>query len=118
VVFMGLGYKVDILARLPWLNGVNCFYWGDMDTHGFAILNRARAHLPNLKSILMDGETLLCYRDLWVEEKGQHPAVELPHLTDEEQAIYQGLKKQRWGVNVRLEQERIAWDRAWEVLQP
>ena len=35
IVFMGLGYGVDVLARLPWLAQVECVYWGDLDTHGF-----------------------------------------------------------------------------------
>jgi hypothetical protein len=94
-----------------------CIYWGDLDTHGFAILHRARSYLPNLQSILMDEDTLLRHRSLWVEEKEQHPNAELTLLTKAEQAVYLGLKQQRWGQNVRLEQERIAWDYAWKALQ-
>lgn len=116
VVFMGLGYGIRALARAPWLAGAECFYWGDLDTHGFAILNGARSCLPNVASVLMDEATLLRNRDLWVEEKEQYGATELPLLTSAEQRVYQGLKQQRWGLNVRLEQERIAWNEAWEVL--
>jgi len=36
----------------------------------------------------------------------------LPMLGAAEQEVYRGLKEQRWGVNVRLEQERIAWSYA------
>jgi hypothetical protein len=117
VVIMQLGYSVDVLGHLPWVTKARCIYWGDLDTHGFAILNRARSYLPELKSILMDEETLRSHRDLWVEEKERHGAETLPLLTDTEQAVYQAIKCNTWGQNVRLEQERIAWDVAWEVLQ-
>lgn len=117
VVFMRLGYNVDVLARLPWLAHAKCIYWGDLDTHGLAILHRARSYLPNLQSVLMDEDTLLRHKALWVDEKEQHPAAELTLLTEAEQALYQGLKQQRWGQNVRLEQERIRWDAAWRTLQ-
>jgi hypothetical protein len=117
VVIMQLGYGVDVLGRLPWAAKANCVYWGDLDTHGFAILNRARSYLPELKSVLMDKETLRSHQNLWVEEKDQHPADTLPLLTDPEQAVYQTIKRNAWGQNIRLEQERVAWDAAWKRLQ-
>ena len=117
VVIMQLGYGVDVLGRLPWAAKANCVYWGDLDTHGFAILNRARSYLPELKSVLMDEATLRSHQDLWVEEKDQHAAETLPLLMDSEQAVYQAIKGNAWGQNVRLEQERIAWDIAWKTLQ-
>lgn len=117
IVIMQLGYGVDVLGRLPWVAKANCVYWGDLDTHGFAILNRARIYLPELKSVLMDEETLRNHQDLWVEEKDQHAAEILPLLTDPEQAVYQAIKRNTWGQNVRLEQERIAWNFAWKKLR-
>jgi hypothetical protein len=110
VVIMGLGYGVTALSGIPWIAAADCLYWGDIDTHGFAILNRARSCLRSVNSILMDESTLLRYRDLWVTEKDQYSAPDLPLLTDSERQVYRGLKEQRWGTNVRLEQERIAWD--------
>lgn len=117
VVFMRLGYNVDVLARLPWLARARCMYWGDLDTHGFAILHRARSYIPELQSVLMDEETLLRHRALWVDEAAQHSAAELTLLTKDEQQLYRDLKQQSWGQNVRLEQERIDWTTAWNVLQ-
>jgi hypothetical protein len=38
-------------------------------------------------------------------------------LTEPEQAVYHSIKRNAWGQNVRLEQERIAWDVAWNVMQ-
>jgi hypothetical protein len=117
VVFMRLGYNVDVLARLPWLARARCIYWGDLDTHGFAILHRARSYIPELQSVLMDEETLLRHKALWVDEAAQHSAAELTLLTKDERQLYRDLKQQRWGQNVRLEQERIDWTTAWNVLQ-
>ena len=116
VVFMRLGYNVDVLARLPWITKAKCIYWGDLDTHGFAILSRARTYLPAFQSILMDEETLFKHETLWVEEQKQHAADELPQLSELEQKLYKGIKQHQWGQNVRLEQERIAWDYAWSLL--
>jgi hypothetical protein len=78
---MRLGYGVDVLGRLPWLAKARSIYWGDVDTHGFAILNRARTYLPELESILMDEETLLSNKDLWGEEREQHSAESLALLS-------------------------------------
>jgi hypothetical protein len=117
MVIMGLGYQVGVLAKLPWVSRARCIYWGDLDTHGFAILSRARSHLPNLQSLLMDEATLFSHRELWVDEKSQSSAAFFPLLTDAEQSVYQGLKNNAWGQNVRLEQERIAWDVAWKTLK-
>ena len=117
VVVMQLGYGVDVLGRLPWVAKAHCVYWGDLDTHGFAILNRARSYLPGLKSVLMDEATLRNHQDLWGEEKDQHAAETLPLLTDPEQAVYRAIKRNAWGQSVRLEQERIAWEVAWKALQ-
>ncbi len=117
VVIMRLGYAVDVLGQLPWLQQAQCIYWGDIDTHGFAILNRARTYIPSLKTVLMDESTLMSHRDLWVEEKDQHSSTELPLLTNTEQKLYQSIKGNAWDQQVRLEQERIRWDVAWNAIQ-
>lgn len=109
IAFMKLGNAVGILGALPWLSGIPVIYWGDIDTHGFAILDRARAAMPGLRSILMDVGTLLSHRALWGQEPAQHPDVELPHLTESEREVYAGLRSHTWGQKVRMEQERVAW---------
>ncbi len=117
VVIMQLGYAVDALAHLPWLSSSDCIYWGDLDSHGLAILSHARSSLPRLTSLMMDSATLLAHRPLWGEEHKQHSATILPHLTPEEQVVYQGIKNNTWGRNIRLEQERICWDYAWDNIR-
>jgi hypothetical protein len=117
LVVMGLGYGVDALHKLRGVQQAAVFYWGDIDTHGFAILNRARGHVPRLKSLLMDEETLRRHKDLCAEEPSQHGAESLPNLTAEELALYRELKVQKWGRCLRLEQERIPWPEAWQKIR-
>lgn len=108
VAFWGKGFEVDRVGALPWLADADVIYWGDLDTHGFAILNQLRAWLPSTRSLLMDRETLLAHRDRWVSEAS--PAIsQLDRLTAEEQALYQDLVTDRLGERIRLEQERIDW---------
>lgn len=112
VVFMRRGYAVDALVRLPWLAALPVFYWGDIDTHGLAILSRLRTYLPKTRSLMMDESTLLAFKELWGREEAQHTAPMLPNLTDAEQLLYRALREGEHR-QVRLEQERIAWDWAW-----
>jgi hypothetical protein len=108
VVIWGKGFEVDSVGRLPWLSGVEVVYWGDVDTHGFAILDRLRAWLPSARSALMDRETLLAHRDRWVTE--DRPAASaLSRLTPDERSLYTELVEGVLGDRVRLEQERIDW---------
>jgi len=116
VVIMALGYSVEVLGNIPWLHHARCIYWGDIDTHGFAILNRARTYFHSLKTVLMDEQTLLAHRDLWVQEKEQSTSSELPLLTKSEYELFLSLKNNTFGQQIRLEQERICWDTAWEVI--
>ncbi|HCU25600.1 MAG TPA: hypothetical protein DF383_11345 [Deltaproteobacteria bacterium] len=104
----GAGYGFDVLADVSWLRDVSVYYWGDIDTHGFAILDQLRAQLPHAQSILMDRETLLAHRPFWGEE-AEPQRRELSRLTEAEQELYGELRAQRWAVNLRLEQERIGF---------
>lgn len=108
VCFMARGYAVEAFGQIPWLRHLVCHYWGDLDTHGFAILNRLRHYLPAVRSLLMDSDTLLRHRTLWQRE--EKPATgPLEHLTPDEQAVFESLLTNRFGDRVRLEQERIDW---------
>ena len=61
IVVFGSGFALTGLTRLPWLSDKDLVYWGDIDTHGFAILDRLRARFGSVRSILMDRETLLAH---------------------------------------------------------
>jgi hypothetical protein len=117
IVLMGLGYAAAGLSVIPWLANSRLYYWGDLDTHGFAILDKTRQALPGLKSVLMDYETLSIHRDYWAEEKSPCRLEEPSSLTVQELDVYRGLFANRWGQSVRLEQERIGWDYALERLK-
>jgi hypothetical protein len=108
VVIWGKGFEVDRIGRLRWLTDVDLTYWGDLDTHGYAILDRLRAWLPQARSALMDRETLLVHRDRWGRE--DRPARSLlSRLTPPEADLYADLVSDALGERVRLEQERIDW---------
>lgn len=117
VVVMGLGYAIDRLHELAWLHDAKVYYWGDIDTDGLAILGRLRSYLPSVRSLLMDEDTLLAHRELWTMEPVSQRAGEVARLDEREQALYRNLRGDRWGVRVRLEQERIAWDYAWRCIR-
>jgi hypothetical protein len=93
---------------VPWLQQVDVYYWGDIDTHGFAILDRFRTRLPRTRSLLMDTGTLLAHRDSWGSEPKQISR-DLPSLTDAEAAVYGALLRGEHGEHVRLEQEFIGF---------
>lgn len=109
LVIWGKGFAVDRIARLPWLADATVIYWGDIDTHGFAILDRLRVGLPHARSTLMDRETLIAHRDRWVTE-AQPSAARLARLTLDEQHLYASLVADEFGERIRLEQELIDWD--------
>lgn len=114
MVVFGGGYGIDRLAQARWLAGRDVLYWGDIDTHGFAILDRLRSHLPHARSLLMDAETLHAHRSLWGNED---PATrymgELGRLRDDERRLFVELRDNAYAANLRMEQERIRY--TWAV---
>lgn len=115
LVLFGLGYGVESLATIPWLQGIEVFYWGDIDTHGFVILDRVRSILPLCKSLLMDRETMMVHRDFWVKERVPARSA-LTRLTAEEGELYEDLVLNRLGENLRLEQERLGFNWVTQAL--
>ncbi|MGW6695866.1 DUF3322 domain-containing protein [Rhodococcus sp. NPDC054953] len=111
VAVHGGGYAVHEVAALPWLAGTAVRYWGDLDSHGFAILDRLRHHLPGVRSVLMDRTTLDRWGGLAVPEPA--PATgDFTALTEDEAATLAMLRRQ----GLRLEQERIPWPYVLEHL--
>ncbi|MCZ2403696.1 hypothetical protein IV498_10995 [Paenarthrobacter sp. Z7-10] len=117
LALFGRGYGFSALREAAWLRNCNIIYWGDLDTHGFRILDQLRAVHPHVTSILMDQQTLLSHRDAWVREPSPSRAP-LTRLTAAESALYNALGNDEFGPAVRLEQELIRWDWALHALPP
>lgn len=108
IVVFGAGYGWDALAHATWLNRCRVHYWGDIDTHGFAILDRLRSHYPHVVSFLMDRATLMAHREHWGEEP--EPVEQtLSRLTKEEAALDGELRSGGLQPKLRLEQERVGF---------
>jgi hypothetical protein len=116
VVLFGSGYLVAS-RELPWLQQAELVYWGDIDTHGFAILDGLRSRHPGVTSILMDADTLLAHRRQWVREPVPTRRA-LERLTPNEGAVYRDLVEDRYGPAVRMEQERVRFSLLEQALEP
>jgi hypothetical protein len=109
MVLFGAGYGFEVLREATWLARSQIHYWGDIDTHGFAILDQLRCQFDHVTSFLMDRATLLAFESVWGEE--EKPTLrDLPRLDPEELALYDDLRDNRIRKNLRLEQERIGFD--------
>ncbi|MCK4708327.1 MAG: hypothetical protein KAU21_06905 [Gammaproteobacteria bacterium] len=108
IVIFGRGYGFEHLQQNDWLKQTDIFYWGDIDTHGFAILSQFRQYFPQTRSLLMDEETLLTQRKQWVQEHKQ-TQIDLKFLTPKEQRLYNKLRDNQIQNNLRLEQEFISY---------
>lgn len=116
IVLFGSGYALDRLAEVGWLAARELHYWGDIDTHGFAILARLRRTFPRASSLLMDQETLLSHRALWVQEAEPFRG-DLGGLTEAEHALFDDLRHDRLAPRLRLEQERLGFGWVSRALQ-
>lgn len=123
MIIFGGGYGFEMLAGAGWLERCVVHYWGDIDTHGFAILDQLRSHLPHARSFLMDRATLLAHERLWGEEPNPVRR-ELARLEPQERELYDDLLAGRipapaghaGAAGIRLEQERIAFGWVEEAL--
>jgi len=108
LVIFGAGYGWDALAQARWLERCVLRYWGDIDTHGYAILDQLRSHFPHTQSLLMDRATLMAHQAAWGRESApvRH---DLPRLSADERALYDELRDNRIQPDLRLEQERIGY---------
>lgn len=108
MVVFGAGYGFEMLTGATWLLHRRIHYWGDIDTHGFAILDQLRHQFDHVESFLMDRETLLAFKSQWDREDKQ-TLRDLPRLNRDEAALYDDLRDNRLRANLRLEQEKIGF---------
>jgi hypothetical protein len=108
LVIFGRGYSLSVLSEARWMADKPLWYWGDLDTHGFAMIDMIRHCFPGTRSFLMDEATLLSHKPMW----GKEPSPinrKLPLLTPDEARVYDALRYHNYGPNLRLEQERISF---------
>lgn len=110
LLIFGAGYGFGHLVEANWLQAREIFYWGDIDTHGYAILDQLRGYFPQARSLLMDRATLLAHRTLWGREDTPTHRT-LSRLHPDEASLYDDLCHDRLAPALRLEQERIGF--AW-----
>jgi hypothetical protein len=114
MVVFGGGYGIERVGQASWMRSKEVFYWGDIDTHGFSILDRLRAHVPHARSLLMDLETLNAHRSLWGhEDPATRYTGELGRLRGDEQRLFVELRDNIHAKNLRMEQERVRY--RWAV---
>lgn len=111
-IWSGGGFSIECLADVAWLGEKQILYWGDLDAHGFQILNQCRRLFPQTQSLLMDRATFNAHQHL-IGKGETTPLKELPYLTDEEQDLFQLLNCNGW----RVEQERLGeeWGREYTL---
>ncbi len=116
MVIIGLGYALSCLSSICWMKDRAIWYWGDMDTHGFAMLDQIRHYFPQTRSFLMDEATLLTHKALWgTEPTPTHRDLTL--LTPEEADVYDRLRYNRYAIQLRMEQERIPFSLVRRVVK-
>jgi hypothetical protein len=120
----GDGFGGKTAAAFTWLTGApRLYYWGDIDAHGYEILNGYRADGLPVTSILMDLDTYEAYERFGTNaDKNNTPlrAEEpkpLPHLTDAERAVYHRILDAEHTGHRRIEQERIPLTVALEAVR-
>lgn len=113
VALHGAGYDVRWSAELPWVRSARVLYWGDLDADGLAILAALRGVLPTVVSVMMDAPTLQRFDHLAVTDPNGPGNTEPRGLTAGESAVF-GILRESGGI--RLEQERIDWGYALQVL--
>ncbi|MBN2038792.1 MAG: hypothetical protein JW864_02050 [Spirochaetes bacterium] len=115
MVVFGRGYGFSFLSNAHWLMDRKIRYWGDIDTHGFAILSQFRGFFPQTESFLMNEDILLKCRNSWTTETEQSSATPA-NLNKQEMNLFLDLKNNRFGKSVRLEQEFIPFDLVLDAL--
>ncbi|WP_435112434.1 Wadjet anti-phage system protein JetD domain-containing protein [Nocardiopsis synnemataformans] len=119
----GHGFGGRTAAAFAWLAGApRLFYWGDIDRHGYEILNGFRADGLPVTSILMDPHTYDAYERYGTDTDKNGAAIKhgtpkpLAHLTGPERAVYLRLLDADHTGHRRIEQERIPLTAALEAL--
>jgi hypothetical protein len=99
-IWSGGGFQVSYLKNIGWLKNKKFFYWGDIDAHGFQILNQFRTYFADTTALMMDEETFSSFK-CGVGQQATNQ--QLLKLSDDEIKLYRHVREN----NLRLEQEKI-----------
>ena len=118
IVIFGLGYGIQLLKHIEWLKYCRIHYWGDIDSHGFAMLAQIKQYYPNATSLLMNEQVLMACKDQWHSESTPCALTteQLTYLNSDEQRVYLQLADVNKIQNLRLEQEVIPFDMLIDAL--
>lgn len=98
-----------------WMNDRRAGYWGDLDSHGLAMLDQALEAQPQVTPLLMDRAVFAAFPQN--RSQDSKPCQQsLSHLPAEQQALYQQLLREDPTRN-RLEQELIDSDTIHREIQ-
>jgi hypothetical protein len=111
LAIFGKGFGLGALKNTLWLRQVKIFYWGDIDAQGFQILSQLRSYFPQVKSLMMDFQTLKDFNNECVTGTVTNVNL-LENLTEEESSVFYYVKDN----NIRLEQEKITYQYAKEYI--
>lgn len=103
-VWSGGGFNVSYLKNITWLSAKRIVYWGDIDEHGFQILNQLRSYYPTAQSTMMDMATYKEF-EAFAGTGFRNKTENLSLLTPEENDVFKLLKMS--AAKNRLEQEKI-----------
>lgn len=102
------------ISQVEWLTSAErIMYWGDIDAHGYEILNGYRERGMAVETILMDAPTLSRYARFATRADARGQPLKrtarkpLPHLTAAEREAYLMVTGLDGEYPVRLEQERL-----------
>ena len=110
IVIFGSGYSVGVLKNTKWLNDKEIYYWGDIDIDGFAILSQIRGYFSHIKSLFMDTDIVEKFKNIATTYKRKNIEQSNLNLIDDEIILYKRVQNDFYGINFRLEQERLPFD--------
>lgn len=112
-LFGGGGAAEGHFSKLPWLKDHRFVYWGDLDPSGLNILAGLRSNIPNVRSVLMDEETLLAHVANLAPAKAAPRIIPLQHLRGGEVAAAVALCEAVKGI----EQERLLFSECLAIVE-
>lgn len=112
LVIFSKGHALTQLFNLPLLSSSKLFYWGDLDEHGFIMLNTFKRHYKHTLSIFMDRFTVEYHKKEILQQPEKYKTISLEFLTSEEDYAFQKLREE----NGRIEQEKLNQEFVFNII--